>query len=116
MESEYIDTAVVVGQDQKYLGALIVPNKAAVEAFAEESQIADFPYSELLDEPRVVAMLTEEIRSRVNAKNGFRNFETIFKSAVLEKPFEVGKELSAKQEIKRHVIAEIYKKQIDSLF
>jgi long-chain acyl-CoA synthetase len=115
-ESEYIDTAVVVGQDQKYLGALVVANQAAIEAYAEENQITGFPYSELLAESRVVALINQEINSRVNAKNGFRNFETIFKFAILEKQFEVGKELSAKQEIKRHVIADMYKKQIDSLF
>jgi long-chain acyl-CoA synthetase len=115
-ESEFIDTAVVVGQDKKYLGALVVPNQTAVEAYAEENQITGFPYSELLEEPRVVAMLGSEINALVSATTGFRAFETIFRFAALEKPFEVGRELSAKQEVKRHVVAEIYKKEIAGLF
>ncbi|HKJ85283.1 MAG TPA: hypothetical protein VKA06_04370, partial [Spirochaetia bacterium] len=57
-----------------------------------------------------------EINSRVNAKTGFKGFERVYRFALIEKPFEVGEELSAKQEIKRHVIAEKYRKQIDALF
>ena len=35
-ESEYIDTAVVVGQDEKYLGALIVINEKNVERYGHQ--------------------------------------------------------------------------------
>jgi long-chain acyl-CoA synthetase len=35
---------------------------------------------------------------------------------VLSKPFEVGVELSAKQDYKRHVILEMYKKEAEELF
>ena len=48
-ESEYIDTAVVVGQDQKYLAALIIPNTDAVERFADENHIPYNQPSDLLD-------------------------------------------------------------------
>ena len=32
-DSEYIDHAVMVGQDQKFLGALVVPNMERLEAY-----------------------------------------------------------------------------------
>jgi long-chain acyl-CoA synthetase len=35
---------------------------------------------------------------------------------VLPGPFEVSRELSGKQEIKRHVINDLYAKEINSLF
>ena len=115
-ESEYIDTAVVVGQDQKYLGALLVPNQEAVERYADEYHVPYVTYPELLENEGILELVDGEINARVNSKNGFKGFERVFRFALLEKPFEVGQELSAKQEIKRHVIAEMYSRQIAKLF
>jgi long-chain acyl-CoA synthetase len=49
-------------------------------------------------------------------KNGFRLFERINRFELLEKPFEQGVELSAKQEIMRYKLEEIYTRQIRKLF
>ena len=43
-------------------------------------------------------------------------FERINKFVLITKDFEVGVELSAKQEIMRFRINEIYKKEIESMF
>ncbi|TFH04491.1 MAG: hypothetical protein E4H09_03545 [Spirochaetales bacterium] len=115
-ESDYIDTAVAVGQDRRNLGALVVPNKEAIEKYADENHVPYATYTDLVEDPAIAELIRHEISDRVSAKNGFRGFERIGKVAILEKPFEVGQELSAKQEIKRHVIAKTYKKQIDALF
>ena len=61
-------------------------------------------------------MIEDEIKELINAKNGFRMFEKIVKFAFLTKPFEVGKELSAKQEIMRYKLTEIYEKEIKGIF
>lgn len=115
-ESEYIDTSVVVGQDQKYLATLIVPNREAIERYADENHVPYEAYGDLLETEAILELIDGEIGSRVNAKNGFKGFERIFRFALLEKRFEVGEELSAKQEAKRHVVAEKYASQIASLF
>ena len=47
---------------------------------------------------------------------GFKPFERVFKFALLAKPFELGVELSHKQEVMRHKVNEIYAKEIASLF
>lgn len=115
-ESPYIAQSVVVGQDQRYLGALIIPAKDMVQAYAEEHHIDSEDYADLLRKPEVRRLFEDQIQELVNAKTGFKMFERIGKFALLEKPFEAGKELSAKQEIMRHKIAVLYKKEIDSLF
>jgi long-chain acyl-CoA synthetase len=115
-ESEYIMQAVVLGQDQKYLAALIVPDQAAVTAWAEENKVPIVDYEELLRQPEASELIDYEVNELVSAKNGFKSFERIFRFALLPKPFEVGKELSAKQEIKRHAIVEIYHKEVKRLF
>ena len=115
-ESEYIDTAVVVGQDQKYLAALIIPNTDAVERFADENHIPYNQPSDLLDSDDVRELMDGEINSLVNGRTGFRVFERVYRFAILKTAFEIGEELSAKQEIKRHVIADKYSEEIASLF
>src|SRR6056297_3447989 len=115
-ESEYIDTAVVVGQDQKYLAALIIPNLASIENFAEENHIPYNQITDLLESDEVKELMDGEINSLVNVRTGFRAFEQVYRFAILKTPFQIGDELSAKQEIKRHVIAEKYRHEIETLF
>jgi long-chain acyl-CoA synthetase len=115
-ESEYVKQAVVLGQDQKYLAALIVPDQDAVTAWAEENQVPIVDYEGLLQAPEVLELIDFEVNELVSARNGFKSFERIFRFELLPKPFEVGRELSAKQEVKRHAIVEIYHKEVKRLF
>jgi len=115
-DSIYIDHAVVMGQDQKYLAALIVPNFENIEAYAKENAISYMDTESLAKAPEIRELIHAEITERVNRKTGFRGFEMIFRSAVLSKPFEGGKELSGKMDYKRHYIADVYKKEIKELF
>ena len=115
-ESEYIDTAVVVGQDEKFLGALIVIDKKSVERYLKENGISYLDRSALSEMDEVKSLIASELHSLLSLKNGFKTFERISRFAILEKPFEVGKELSLKQELKRFEIAKLYKKEIDSIY
>ena len=115
-ESRFIAASVVVGQDQRNLGALILPNQEELEIWAKENNIAFKDFEDLVKKPEVYKMINEEIQERVNSKNGFRMFEKIVKFAFLTKPFEVGKELSAKQEIMRYKLGDIYAKEIKEIF
>lgn len=115
-ECEYIKQVMVVGQDMRYLGALIVPDEDAVMAWAKENNVPILDYESLLRQPEILELISDEIYERISAKKGFKSFEHVFKFALLPKPFEVGKELSAKQELKRHVIVELYAKTVASLF
>lgn len=115
-ESRFIQTAVVLGQDQRYLAALVVPEQAEVEAFCKESNLPYKKYSDMVKSAEVLHLIETEVATRVNSKNGFKMYERINKIALLEKPFEVGVELSAKQEIMRFRINEIYSGEIKKLF
>ncbi|MCR5607077.1 MAG: AMP-binding protein [Treponema sp.] len=119
-ESRYINTAVVVGscngEDMRYLSALILPNEEDVKAFAEENNISFNSYESLLKNDAVQKLFENEIASLVGPKNGFKIFERVARFTFITKPFEVGKELSAKQEIMRYRISEIYKTEIASMY
>jgi long-chain acyl-CoA synthetase len=115
-ESRFIKTSVVLGQDERYLAALIVPDQEELELYAKENGIPFNSYEELLKNDDISSMFETEIASLVSAKNGFKMFEKINKFALLKKDFEVGVELSAKQEVMRYRINTLYAKEIKNLF
>ena len=114
--SHYISASVVVGQDQRYLGALILPNEEDIRIYAKENALPYTTYEELVRLEAVRKLIETEINDRISAKEGFKSFERINKFAIITKPFEVGVELSAKQEMMRFKLNEIYKNEIASLF
>ncbi len=115
-ESRYIAQSVVLGQDQRYLAALIIPSAEEVEAWAENNGISAASYRELLLDSRVKRLIDSEVAELISARNGFKIFERISRIALLEKPFEQGVELSAKQEVMRSKIESLYKKEVRALF
>ena len=115
-ESRYISQTIVVGQDEKMLTALIIPSKDELIVYARENYVAYDQYSDLLTKKEIIKLIESEVQSLVSGKNGFKTFERISKFTLLEKPFEVGVELSAKQEIMRYKITEIYEKQIKAMY
>ncbi len=115
-ESEYVSQCMVVGQDQKYLAALIVPSQDAVMSFAKDSEIPILDYESLLQQPEINELIADQVMALVSPQNGFKPFERVFKFRLLAKPFEVGVELSHKQEVMRHKVVEIYAKETAALF
>jgi long-chain acyl-CoA synthetase len=116
LESEYIDQIMVVGQDQKFLGALVIANDEALEKWAQREEIAYTSIEDLRDNAQVNELIAEEIGARVNADRGFRIWERVHRFKLLPKHFEVGVELSKTLKLKRNVIEEIYKKEIAEIF
>ena len=115
-ESPFISQAVVIGQDQRFLGALIVADETEVKGYAAEQGIAADSLPELLEKPEIKKLFERQIASLINHENGFKLFERINRFELLAKPFEPGVELSAKQDVMRYKITVLYGKQIDALF
>ena len=112
LESPLIDQCMVVGQDQKHLGILVVPS---VGGFATAGIEAPDPAS-LASRLEVREKIQKEIRRLVSSETGFKPFERIAAVDLLEKPFEVGDELTMTFKLKRHVIAEKYAGKMDKMF
>lgn len=115
-QSEYIDHVMVVGQDQRFLGALVVPNAEAAAAYAAEHGGSGGDLAALAASPEVQRLIQNEVQSRVNARNGFKSFERIARIALLEQPFAVGEQLTHTLKMRRHVISDQYEQRIAGLF
>ena len=114
--SPYIDTAVVVGQDQKHLGALIVPDFNNLKEYAAENGIVYSDTETLLSNAEVRKLYRREIDDEINRQKGFKSFEHIYDFTLLSKVFEVPRELSAKQELKRNDVNKLYEREIRGIF
>ena len=115
-QSRFIKNAVVVGQDQRYLAALILVDEEEVKNYAAENGIQYDTYENLLVSDNIQSLFENEINSLVNSKTGFKMYERVSRFCLITKPFEVGVELSAKQEIMRYRLNSIYEEQIKALF
>jgi long-chain acyl-CoA synthetase len=110
--SSLIDCCLLVGQDQKRLGALIVP---ALDGFRSAGLIAA-NLVELAANPKARSLMESEIRSLISLEAGFKSHERIADFRFVTKPFEVGQEMTATYKLKRHVITKQYASLIDEMF
>jgi len=115
-ESIYVHQVMIIGQDKKNLGALIVPDFEQLKAFAEEEKIKYQSTQELLDRQEIKNLYKSEIKKYINVKHGFRPIESISALRLLAKEFEVGDELTQTLKMKRNIIADCYKNEINSLY
>lgn len=118
-ESEFVDHVMLVsrafGEDQKVLGALIVPNADNLGEWCKKNGIGG-DLSAWVKDPKVNAMYRSEINKYINGENGFKNFEKIGVFALLKKPFEQGDELNNTLKVRRHIVMEKYDKLIDEMY
>ncbi len=110
--SPLIEQCMVVGQDQKNLGALIVPaldgfRAAGLKASGLDDVIAREDAHRLLD---------AEIRRLISTEAGFKPFEKIAAWRFVPRSFEVGDELTNTFKLKRHVISDRYARLIEEMF
>jgi len=116
LESPLIDNVIVVGQDKKSIGALIVPNLEELERVVKAKGWPGKSIEEWAQNRDIVKYFHQEVQSLVSSANGFKPFERITNVHILSKSFELGEEMSRKFELKRFVIHEKYKKIIDSMY
>lgn len=115
-ESPYIKQSMVFGQDQKVLGAIIVPDLEVLQPWLAQNGIQAKDIKDLVDNAKVIDFFKKEIREYNSTKHGFKSFELIQHVVIAQKPFEIGDELTNLLKMKRHVITEKYQKKIDKVY
>jgi long-chain acyl-CoA synthetase len=118
-ESRYIDHAVVLGQDQKQLSAIIAINDEELLNMASELKLS---VSEIQTEGKhsiendiIYERLMKDIQSLISRDQGFKTFESISKIKIVPNDFTMGKELTQTLKIKRKYITDKYQELVDKL-
>ena len=112
LQSVLVEQCMVVGQDRKAPGVLVVPS---LEGFAERG-LAVATRGELMGKREARDLMHSAIREQVSEREGFKAFERIHIFAFLEEPFSTDDELTSLFKLKRHVVAEKYKEVIESMY
>ena len=113
-ESRFIEQIMVIGESQKMPAAFIVPAFEFVTAWAKEKGIAISSNQELIENPKVIARIQEEIE-KYNAS--FGNWEQIKKFELLPAEFTVESgELTPTLKFKRKIIMANYIAVFDKIY
>jgi len=129
LRSPYIDQIVVVGQDQRSLGALIVPNLEALQQWADARSLhlrlpeanTNFeidPTQEIgLDSKMIQDLFRQELNREVQNRPGYRPDDRIVPFKLILEPFSIENGmLTQTLKIRRPVVMERYSDIINKMF
>lgn len=126
LRSPYVDQIMLVGQDQRSLGALIVPNIEALEKWAESQNLQLRPPEEKpsgsstsvdLESKMIQDLFRQELNREVQNRPGYRPDDRIGPFRLIQEPFSMENGLMTQTlKIRRHVVAERYRDTIDGMF
>ncbi|MBD1400522.1 AMP-binding protein [Pelobacter sp. M08fum] len=112
----FVTDAVLVGQDKKGLGALIIPDMERLREFiADKAEQLTETKDQLLADQKVLDRVKAEINTLLNAKKGFKPFEKLQNIHFLDTEFTAGEELTNTLKKKRHIIETKYREIISKL-
>lgn len=112
--SKWVDQLVVVGENQPFMAALIVPDFEAIETYAKQNDIQYSDIEELIEHESIVNLFSKEVRS---VSRDLASHEKIrdFRLVPNEFTVETG-ELTPTLKVKRRVIQEKYEHLISDIF
>jgi long-chain acyl-CoA synthetase len=113
-ENYFIEQMMVVGSERKFVAALIVPSYTHLKPWCEKNEVPFLSNKELIKDARVI----ELYQSIINTYNPeFNHVEQIKKITLLSNEWSIDSgELTPTGKMKRKVIAEKYKAEIDKMY
>ncbi|MEO0479139.1 MAG: AMP-binding protein [Planctomycetota bacterium] len=113
--SHLIDQAIVVGQDQKNLGAILIPSAECLEMSVPEDRWNT--QDGFLTSDEVQTLFRKEIDRLISTRNGFRPLERISKFRVLAEPLSIENGmLTQTLKVKRHAFYERFGEDVERMF
>jgi len=113
-ESPFVEQAMVVGDGQKFVGALIVPSFLHLKEWMSKNNVPFTTNDDIVNDPKVHAMYREFITAD---NESFNHVEQVKKFELLPKEWTIdGGELTPTLKLKRKVILEKYKPVIDKIY
>ncbi|HEY9653557.1 MAG TPA: long-chain fatty acid--CoA ligase [Coleofasciculaceae cyanobacterium] len=134
LRSAYIDQIMLVGQDQRSLGALIVPNFEALQQWATSENLrlnlpesvkvqdtdasaGEFRKEIELNSKEVKNLFRSELNREVQNRPGYRPDDRIGSFELILEPFSIENGMMTQTlKIRRPVVTEHYRDRIDAMF
>lgn len=113
-ESPFIEQAMIVGAERKYVGALIIPSFPSLRDWCRHNGVADTDNETLIKDPKVIQLYRELVDS---FNKFFNHVEQVKRFELLPRDWSVETgEMTPKLSLKRKVIIEKYKDSIERIY
>ena len=113
-ESAFVEHAMVVGAEKKYVGALIVPDTEALKSWIKQNNLPFDNLEKAIAMPEVKKLYKEHIQ-KIN--KSLSTTEQIKKHMLLSRPWSIDSgELTPKLSVRRKVVMEKYSHLVEKLF
>ena len=109
----YIEQIAVIGDQRKFVSALIVPAYPLLEKYAGEKGISFESREELVKNKDIIRFI--EARVEEHQKN-LASYEKIKRFTLLPEPFMMGCELTATLKLRRPVVLQKYATEIEAMY
>lgn len=109
----YIEQIAVIGDQRKFVSALIVPAYPLLEKYAEEKGISFESREELVKNKDIIRFI--EVRVEEHQKH-LAPYEKIKHFTLLSEPFVMGCELTDTLKLRRSVVLQKYAAQIEAMY
>ena len=111
---KYIDQIAIIADQRKFVAALIIPVYSLLEEYAREHHIPFESREQLCADPQINAMMKERIDT---LQQQLAHYEQIKRFTLLPNHFSMERgELTNTLKIKRRVLNENYKREIDKMY
>lgn len=116
LQSPYIDQIMLVGQDQRSLGALVVPNMDALQQWAATQNTATGAEIDI-NSKEIQNLFRQELTREVQSRPGYRPDERIGPIRFILEPFSIDNGMMTQTlKIRRAVVTERYHDIINGMF
>jgi long-chain acyl-CoA synthetase len=113
-DDRYVESAIVIGDQRKFVTALIIPDFEEVGKYANAQNIPFENTEDLCRNPKIIKLFEQHI---TDMQHEFANHEQIKKFTLLSEPFTIQSgELTNTLKMRRAFIAEKYKNEIDKMY
>lgn len=112
--SKYINQAMIIGNSRKFISCLITPDFEKLKGLAQEKGLDYLTKEELIQQDSIRHLFEKEIEKQLS---DFADFEKVKKFILLPCEFtQENEELTPTLKLRRAVIGEKYKKEIDRMY
>lgn len=112
-ENKYIDEVAVIGDQRKFVTALVVPNFSQMRRWAKENGIPE-ETSQLISNPRAITFIMNQIN---DYQKDIADYEKIKRITLLPAHFSIMQgEVTNTMKVRRPVVARNYAKQIEAMY
>ena len=113
-ENKYIDEVAVIGDQRKFVTALIVPNLSQLRRWAEEKGVDYSDTESFVANPDVVKFMLGEINK---VQQGVAEYEKIKRITLLPHHFSImNGEVTNTMKVRRPIVARRYAKEIEAMY